>query len=292
MMQFVLSRRALGGLVMACVAVLGVARVAPAADITVFDNGPFITGPGSGVNLGFNVSQAEPTVISVTFNANLAVGSGGPARVTDDFTIANPAGGGTHLSLLTFYGTQTTSATTNVQFGAVYVALYDGQPSAGGNLIAGDFTTNRLFSSSFSGVFRLSSSGSPSVSRPITRLTVDMSWAPRLTNGTYWIMVSAVGDTALSASANPMAFFVTPHLPTANAQQYFNSMWFNIWDVPFTLTAYCPADFDRSHGLSVQDIFDFLNAWFAGSVEADFNGNGLAVEDIFDFLNAWFAGCP
>ena len=26
---------------------------------------------------------------------------------------------------------------------------------------------------------------------------------------------------------------------------------------------------------------------------ADFNGNGaLAVQDIFDFLNAWFAGCP
>lgn len=24
---------------------------------------------------------------------------------------------------------------------------------------------------------------------------------------------------------------------------------------------------------------------------ADFNGNGLAVSDIFDFLNAWFAGC-
>jgi hypothetical protein len=41
----------------------------------------------------------------------------------------------------------------------------------------------------------------------------------------------------------------------------------------------------------VQDIFDFLNAWFAGSVAADFNGGGLAVQDIFDFLSAWFAGC-
>ena len=25
---------------------------------------------------------------------------------------------------------------------------------------------------------------------------------------------------------------------------------------------------------------------------ADFNGGGLSVQDIFDFLNAWFAGCP
>jgi hypothetical protein len=54
----------------------------------------------------------------------------------------------------------------------------------------------------------------------------------------------------------------------------------------------CPADFDCSGGLAVQDIFGFLNAWFAASPGADFNGiNGLTVQDIFDFLAAWFAGC-
>lgn len=54
----------------------------------------------------------------------------------------------------------------------------------------------------------------------------------------------------------------------------------------------CPADFDCSGGLSVQDIFDFLNAWLAGDPRADFNGvNGITVQDIFDYLNAWFAGC-
>jgi hypothetical protein len=50
-------------------------------------------------------------------------------------------------------------------------------------------------------------------------------------------------------------------------------------------------DFNHTGALEVQDIFDFLNAWFAGSVAADFNGGGLAVQDIFDFLSAWFAGC-
>jgi glucose/arabinose dehydrogenase len=53
----------------------------------------------------------------------------------------------------------------------------------------------------------------------------------------------------------------------------------------------CPADFDGVNGLQVQDIFEFLNAWFAGDPRGDFNGGGLAVQDIFDFLNAWFAGC-
>jgi probable HAF family extracellular repeat protein len=54
----------------------------------------------------------------------------------------------------------------------------------------------------------------------------------------------------------------------------------------------CRADFNRSGGLEVQDIFDFLNAWFAGDLAADYNGGGLEVQDIFDYLNAWFAGCP
>jgi hypothetical protein len=67
-------------------------------------------------------------------------------------------------------------------------------------------------------------------------------------------------------------------------------------------TTCCPANFNRVNGLEVQDIFDFINAWFAGCTavgpgncrfgSADFNGNGLAVQDIFDYLNTWFAGCP
>ena len=60
----------------------------------------------------------------------------------------------------------------------------------------------------------------------------------------------------------------------------------------FTLPPSCPADFNGAGGLTVQDIFDFLGAWFAGDPRADFNGiGGLSVQDIFDFLSAWFAGC-
>ena len=43
----------------------------------------------------------------------------------------------------------------------------------------------------------------------------------------------------------------------------------------------------------MQDIFAFLNAWFAGDPRTDYNHNGaLSVQDIFDFIAAWFAGCP
>jgi hypothetical protein len=54
----------------------------------------------------------------------------------------------------------------------------------------------------------------------------------------------------------------------------------------------CPSDYNGTGTLEVQDIFDYLNGWFAGNLRADFNRNGtLAVQDIFDYLNAWFAGC-
>jgi hypothetical protein len=53
----------------------------------------------------------------------------------------------------------------------------------------------------------------------------------------------------------------------------------------------CPCDWNHNNQLEVQDIFDFLNAWFAGA--GDFNSSGtLDTNDIFDFLNCWLAAAP
>jgi hypothetical protein len=55
---------------------------------------------------------------------------------------------------------------------------------------------------------------------------------------------------------------------------------------------FCAADFNCSGAVSVQDVFDFLAAYFSGDARADFNGaGGVSVQDIFDFLAAYFAGC-
>jgi hypothetical protein len=54
----------------------------------------------------------------------------------------------------------------------------------------------------------------------------------------------------------------------------------------------CPADYNGSGVVNVQDIFDFLSGWFAGDVRADFDGSSaIAVQDIFAFLSTWFTGC-
>jgi hypothetical protein len=62
-----------------------------------------------------------------------------------------------------------------------------------------------------------------------------------------------------------------------------------------TITACCYADYNKINGIEVQDVFDFINDWLAGSPFANTGGSGsggtLAVQNIFDFLNAWFTGC-
>lgn len=56
--------------------------------------------------------------------------------------------------------------------------------------------------------------------------------------------------------------------------------------------AACVADFNGSGGVEVQDIFEFLSAWFAVSPTADINRvDGVNVQDIFDYLDQWFTGC-
>lgn len=51
----------------------------------------------------------------------------------------------------------------------------------------------------------------------------------------------------------------------------------------------CPADFNLSGAVTVQDLFDFLGGFFAGDREADFNGEGgISVQDLFDYLAAFF----
>jgi hypothetical protein len=60
----------------------------------------------------------------------------------------------------------------------------------------------------------------------------------------------------------------------------------------FTLPPACIADFNGSGSVTVQDIFDFLAAYFSALPSADVNNSGsVTVQDIFDFLAAYFAGC-
>ncbi len=58
----------------------------------------------------------------------------------------------------------------------------------------------------------------------------------------------------------------------------------------------CPADFDVSGEVTADDIFAFLDLWFAqngqsgAGLRADVDASGgVTADDIFAFLDAWFA---
>lgn len=58
-------------------------------------------------------------------------------------------------------------------------------------------------------------------------------------------------------------------------------------------TPCCIADFNQSGGatpVTVQDVFDFLGAFFSNDPQADISGSGVSVQDVFDFLSAFFSG--
>lgn len=60
-----------------------------------------------------------------------------------------------------------------------------------------------------------------------------------------------------------------------------------------TTSPCCHADYDKTGGIAVQDIFAYLNDWFASSSFAATGGDGTTqpdVQSIFAFLNAWFSG--
>ncbi len=54
----------------------------------------------------------------------------------------------------------------------------------------------------------------------------------------------------------------------------------------------CIANFNQVNGVTVQDIYDYLIAWFNAAPSTDVNGmNGVTVQDIFDYLTLWLQGC-
>lgn len=86
------------------------------------------------------------------------------------------------VGTIELFAYQTGSSTTSTFTGA-YVAIYDGNPMTGGNIIWGDMTTNRISSTDFTGCYRVLST-SNDLNRPIMRIVANVNTT--LDAGTYW----------------------------------------------------------------------------------------------------------
>lgn len=185
------------------------AVVAAASADVLWDNGSWITHPGTPA-----YSECQGGRTSAGANINKTLGY----TVADDFVVG--AGGWT-LDTADWMAYQTGSSTQSTFTGA-YVQIWDGAPNAGGQVIFGDMTTNRLTNTTWSGVYRVFEGQVGNTQRPVMTNTINLEGI-QLNPGTYWLEVSLTG----SLSSGPWAGYIEPAgNPAHNAlQQTSPGVW-------------------------------------------------------------------
>ena len=186
--------------------IVGTSPASTSYSALLLDNGPFITHPGQGTG------GADASLIGVggnTFGFGHALSAG--IRVADDFAV--PAGKLWTLSDMTWFSYQTGSTTAASTMTSANVRIWSGT-APGVTLVAGDTTTNRLTLSAWSNVYRCNTSPLET-GRPVMTNTLDLSWAPALPAGQYWIDVQMAGSLASGPWCNP----VCPAPALGNAHQ-------------------------------------------------------------------------
>ncbi|MGY6631544.1 MAG: S8 family serine peptidase [Wenzhouxiangella sp.] len=153
----------------------------------LFVSGPLVTNPGAGVG-GADVSAVQTGLGMTTFGAGVQQTAGN--RMSDSFTVD----GNWTVDSMTFYVYQTGSP-PNSTITSVSLRIWDGAPNAGGSVIFGDDTTNRLLSTTFNGIYRALDTDLTNSQRPIMEVVADLEGL-QLAPGTYWVDVSFGGSLA------------------------------------------------------------------------------------------------
>lgn len=205
------------------------------AQAQLWNNGPLSTGPlsRSGVSapVGSTWSEVQSDLGNTT-ESNTSAGSAAYRNIanTTNFSLADNfivgAGDVWTVTSANFWAYRTGNATSPSPFLNAYVQVWGGgAPNAGGTVIWGDLTTNRLTSSVFDNMYRIFNTTTPApgtaagTTRPIFLNTVDLTGLT-LTGGTYWIEWTYQLTTDTFASFSPNVTIVDSRgLPGWNALQ-------------------------------------------------------------------------
>ncbi len=181
----------------------------------LFDNGPLVNSPGTGSG-----GADESVLQSVSLGMN-TLGGGFQVfydnRIADDFEVTATW----TVESFTFYGYQTNSSTTSTITGA-YFTIYDGNPSSGGTAIWGDFVTNRMTSTQWSNIYRVTETSGGTTARPIMEV-VCLTPSLTLDPGTYWVEVMLDGSLSSGPWCPPVT--INGLTTTGNAQQNLAGSW-------------------------------------------------------------------
>ena len=183
-------------------------------EAVLYDNGSLVTHPGGGA--GGADASAVQTALAMTLYG-FGFQSTVPNRMADDFTVTDA--GGWDIQTITFFGYQTGSTTTST-FTDIYVQIWDGAPNAGGAVVFGDYTTNRMASTSFTNIYRVLDTTLTNTDRPVMAIVATIGTT--LAQGDYWVDFSAAGTLASGPWAPPIS--ILGQTATGNALQYTQTL--------------------------------------------------------------------
>ncbi|MHB8790315.1 MAG: hypothetical protein ACYDBT_10590 [Desulfobulbaceae bacterium] len=197
----------------------GAVRIVPEHRL-LYDNGPLVNSPGTGVGgADESVLQTSLGMNTLGFGDQYLIGN----RMADDFEVTD-----VHWNILQIhlFAYQTGAAIELSTITGVYLQIWDGPPNdPASKVVWGDLTTNRLVSSTWSGIYRLADNSPGSTSRPIMLNVVNVDTT--LKGGTYWLDWMTDGTLASGPWAPPIT--VTGQTTTGNALQYTTSS--GVWNL-------------------------------------------------------------
>ena len=257
----------------------------------LFDNGPLVTHPGGGAG-GLDASALQDGSLGMTiFGYGNQITAGN--RVADDFTVPGPAPW--NITTVTFFGYQTGSGITP-SINDVRLQIWDGPPNAGGTIIYGDLTTNRLATATFSNIYRVLEGTLTNADRPIMALVVNVNTS--LPPGTYWLDWTVGGSGAFSGPWAPPVT-ILGSTGTGNALQWIPSAWAALVDVgpqdfPFVIegtSSPCdtPADVPW---LSITPTAGTTVPGATSTLDVTFDATGLVAGNVYDGLVCVFSNDP
>lgn len=157
--------------------VLPVVVADPLANSGVFDNGPIVTDPDSAFN-GYDLSKLSPPLTTLGLNGSIFT--------AEKFWL--PENANYNIDSVGFWAYQTGSGFVS-NFTEVKVMIYDGDPSAGGQMIFGDSIANALSNTYFTGIMRASANSPLDSTRPIMRVLGEFLSPAVLQGGqSYWLV--------------------------------------------------------------------------------------------------------
>ena len=219
----------------------------------LYNNGPLSTSAtaanGTAAPTGYTWSETQAnTGNTAEANASFGFAAWYNTAATNDFRLADdfvvPVGQTWNITNFAFFCYQTSFAGSAPPINVLRVQIFNGDPAAGGTLVAGNMTTN-VYDAANSGeafMYRISNTSIPiagptGTSRKIWRVRANITAS--LTAGTYWVVYQGHAINDASFFMIPVTIVNSRGGAAANAKQLTVSsgIWANYLDLGIPASA-------------------------------------------------------